>query len=630
MHPFTCETVLSWLVLIQGCAVKRLAVFALIAEVASLASALYFLLPNLYHTGVYRVDIVRARYLLAYVSFLLPLLILVPPALRLIRAGAPGLPLLASAWSWLFIDALVLLRADFHFKPFFAEPLLVMFSLAAAAVSSILLSPRTCDAAPVPDAPSRAAWMPVLLVALLAAAWFYFVQLKALHNLTFGWMDAGLYYMRVKHTALGHGFLQETLARPPFYDHFDVGLVLLVPFYYLLPRFSLIMVVQAVFLAAVGPALYVYARGRGLSCLCASLIAVAALLFPSISQLAFSFSYGFHPVTLSLPAVILSIHFWQKRRWLPFAALALFACSMEETVFPLYAGIGLVSMLAGPSRRPGALLLTLSVALFLIITKVVMPAFAGAGYFQLAKYSHLGGSFLSILSSPFTRPDVFWSLILSRQSLTFMLLLLAPLGFLPLLAPRLFFYPVVVLVFVLLLDNADVKSISFQYQTLIIAAWLPAAVAGLDRLSVFLSSRRRIGVASVSTALAFGLLVSSAFASHFYGLLPYSRFTTPFQAVRADGAGEIRKLAAAVSPSANVLATMRAATLFVDAGSVDPLQDFSPSRRYDLVVLQGCDAWGQSPGRTVEVYHELVATGHFQTLFTGPYAVLERLPDPAP
>ena len=496
MHPFTCETVLSWLVLIQGCAVKRLAVFALIAEVASLASALYFLLPNLYHTGVYRVDIVRARYLLAYVSFLLPVLILVPPALRLIRAGAPGLPLLASAWSWLFIDALVLLRADFHFKPFFAEPLLVMFSLGAAAVSSILLSPRTCDPAPVSDAPSRAAWLPVLLVALLAAAWFYFVQSKALHNLTFGWMDAGLYYMRVKHTALGHGFLQETLARPPFYDHFDVGLVLLVPFYYLLPRFSLIMVAQAVFLAAVGPALYVYARGRGLSCLCASLVAVAALLFPSISQLAFSFSYGFHPVTLSLPAVILSIHFWQKRRWLPFAALALFACSMEETVFPLYAGIGLVSMLAGPSRRPGALLLTLSVALFLVITKVVMPAFAGAGYFQLAKYSHLGGSFLSILSSPFTRPDVFWSLILSRQSLTFMLLLLAPLGFLPLLAPRLFFYPVVVLVFVLLLDNADVKSISFQYQTLIIAAWLPAAVAGLDRLSVFLSSRRRIGVAS--------------------------------------------------------------------------------------------------------------------------------------
>jgi len=610
----------------------RVLVILILLELAAATAACWFLLPNLYHAALYRVDPAQRPPLVNFVPFAVLVLALTPSLFCLVRVSPRPtlLSAVARAWSPLLASLALVLRAVLGLKPFFLEPLLLALSVAAAVLLSFASGQRPARENGLEPAPSKLPILVTLAAFLLLVVWFYRVESQALSKLALGYVDGGIYYLRVKNTALGRGLLQETLARPPFYDHFDPGLILLVPVYWIIPSFTMIMWVQGFFLAAVGPAVYVYARGRGVGAWVSLVLAFAALLHPSVSQMNYAFSYGFHPVSLSIPAVILSIRFWEKRRWIWFAVAAAFAASMEETVLPLYFGMGLAELAFSKGfRRPAAILAAASVAFFFVVTRIVMPEFAGSDeYFQMAKFAHLGSSLREILLSPLTKPVAFWGLIFSRQSIVFVLLLLGSTAFFPLLAPRRLLYPAIVLVFVLLLSNPDVKSISFQYQAMIVAAWFPAAVAGARKLSSLVSKGQGPSPRCMA-AVAVALFAAALMMSHFYAMLPWSRATVPFQVKRNDAfmreAAEITAFARSVPKDAAVLATMRVATLFVDAGSLTPLQQWQGSTDYDLVVLQADDQWGQSPLKIKSAYETFVATGRYSVVTIGRFIIMSKL-----
>lgn len=608
---------------------KALCLTAVLVEFAVAALALATTLPWLYHAALYRPDRIEPV-ASSYIAFL----VLVAVAATFVYAAGRGArpSALALAGTPLLLCLLCPVRWLLGAGPFFLEPLLISAASGAAIALALLCAARTqrMDG----GGSGRGMWPVVLILASWAAAsvWLYLVQAEALAKLAYGYVDGGIYYLRIRNTALGCGFLQETLLRPPFYDHFDIGLLVLVPLYWLVRSAKTVMIAQAVFLAACGPMMYVYARGRGLSARHAALAGLAALFYPSISQMSLAFTYGFHPVSLSIPAVILSFYFWERGKWWQFAAAAIFAMSMEETVMPLYVGMGLVELVVARGKRwAGLVLLGASAGLFVVVTRVIMPEFAGdARYFQMAKFAHLGDSVGEILLSPFRRPGVFWGLVFSRQSLIFVTVLLASVGFLPLFAPRKLLYPAVVLVFVLLLSNPDVKSICFQYQVMIVAAWLPAAVDGAGRLTKWLSERRGYACGPASGAILASLAATALFASFFHGMLPWSRNTIPFQTRRdpqfMDEAAALREFAALVPSQARVLATMRAATLFLEAAEVTPLQEWQGSTDYDLVVLQQDDMWGahQTGAEKRLVFDTMTATGAFTAENHGRFCVMWR------
>jgi hypothetical protein len=364
--------------------------------------------------------------------------------------------------------------------------------------------------------------------------------------------------------------------------------------------------------------------------------------------MAYSFSYGFHPVTPALPFVVLSIHFWEKRRWTAFAVVAVIAASFEETLFPLYAGVGLVTSAAallkrrkgGASPAPtsdagaglpavaggapasdaraGAILFAASALLFVIITKVVMPAFAGKAYFQLAKYPQLGDSFTAILLSPVTRPAAFWGTLFSMRSMVFVTLILGGGGFLALFSPKRLLYPAVVLVFVLLLDNPTDKSISLWYQALIVAAWLPAAAAGAERLCRWGGASVRAGGAAAGWAA-----VTAAFVmAHFYGLTPFSRVTMPFQTIRHE-TSELRAIAAKLGSGTRVLATNREAMLFADC-LVTTIEDWDGSTDCDVAVFGPASSFNGDTARAKEACDALVATHDYEAAKADGALVLVR------
>jgi uncharacterized membrane protein len=79
-------------------------------------------------------------------------------------------------------------------------------------------------------------------------------------------------------------------------------------------------------------------------------------------------------------------------------------------------------------------LLVLTPIYFIFSFKVVLPHFTGGGYVFAARYSHLGGSFSEILSNLIKKPDLFMNELISVKALFYMLQLLLPVSFLPLLS----------------------------------------------------------------------------------------------------------------------------------------------------------------------------------------------------
>jgi uncharacterized membrane protein len=128
----------------------------------------------------------------------------------------------------------------------------------------------------------------------------------------------------------------------------------LAPLWGLWPDARLVILVQAIALAA--PAAFVAGLARRFGAGPAGAVAWAAayLVLPAVGQLNLSYSYGFHPVSLALVAVTAAI--WAafaRRPWLALV-LGVVSCSFEESVFVALAGMSLaIAAVEFQRRREG-------------------------------------------------------------------------------------------------------------------------------------------------------------------------------------------------------------------------------------------------------------------------------------
>lgn len=216
-----------------------------------------------------------------------------------------------------------------------------------------------------------------------------------------------------------------------FSDHQSPTLWLLAPVFWLAPRPETLLLVQALGLAAGGPALYYLARARfGPHWASAALPWLYWAYLPMRNANAFDF----HPEVFMLPLFLWAfVGFSSERRWakaLGFAAL-LAALGTKESAPVVAVGIGIAWALAGGGWR-GAALAGAGVALFFFDVKVVPRLFGGGDYAYLNLYERFGGGIGELLLAPFTQPAYFFSQILNAARLNFLFWTLAPLAFLPL------------------------------------------------------------------------------------------------------------------------------------------------------------------------------------------------------
>ncbi len=443
------------------------------------------------------------------------------------------------AWSrWLLlaggIPAFDLLRwAGYSIPSTFFEPLWLSFVTGMAAS-------RWGGACWRWQGSQRMGFAVVLGLASAAAIWWYCEAAIAYRDFMLGYHDFGHFALRVINTWEGRGWLLETPSLPAFWDHFNPGLILLVPLWALWPDARLFLVVQALCLAL--PALFVYGIARRLQTppALAAVWSAVYLAYPSVGLMNLCYSYGWHPVSMALPLLFLSVWFLLGGHRLAALLSLVVACSFKQTVIViagcLAAALALqrwgaartagggdsrgVSVVPSDSRRlePGSPRVVLGAEPltspccprssahpgvwgdtrlawqlprggWLILWAALVVAFgaivtwAPFTEFQTGRFSELGDSGLEILLSPVRRPGAFWGQVLRPASVYFLLALTVPWHL-----PTLFRGWPLLLATVLPLGilvawpHGPAISIAFQYVTEMILVFFLAAVCGSGRV----------------------------------------------------------------------------------------------------------------------------------------------------
>ena len=489
-------------------------------------------------------------------------------------------------------------------------------------------------------------WRSILYVATASAfGWWLYQSHFYYQGFRLGFNDFGHFTQRIANTASGRGFLLETPVLPIFWDHFNPGLVLLVPAWWMCPSVTLVFVLQSLSLAL--PALLLASIVRKLegSHASATFWGLAWLSHPSIGQMNIAYTYGWHPVTLAIPFLLLAYRLLLSSMFLSATLTTVVACSFEEGVLVVvgcFAAAMFLREVVG--RRSGVvstsvLELRSWLALFLIATVAfgIIYATSGLAKFQTGRFARLGGSGLEIVLSPVLKPTEFWGLLFRVRNAAFLSLLFAPFivagihrsGW-HLLAVAL---PIGVLV---VWEHLPAQSIAFQYAACLLPVLFLGCIEG--------APKRRS-----DTHYAIGSLATGWVLCLFVGQLPWSQeslidvlsatYDLQQSEQRLVGSEDNRWLTeqietlvqSTISDSAKgskvsprALATGRIASHLVGLSDVETVGQFwqrrdelskldpslaSPLLRYDIIVLDFREAFQQTVQETIRVRDEALQQG---------------------
>ncbi len=304
------------------------------------------------------------------------------------------------------------------------------------------------------------------------------------HALDFG------YYVQVI-WALAQG-LPPRVTLPPMHawgDHFSPVLYLLAPLGWLPGAAPLLLLAQTLILAAGGLVVYAFARRRLGDDALAAGFALIYLVNPSLHGINVR---DIHPQAFAIPLLIGAALALDAGRWGWCAvALALTAACREDAAIALV-GFGLWAALARRRWRVGGGIAAAAVALLIFDTRVLMPYFRGEPYPHLVKrYAHLGSSVTDVLVTLALRPWRWVPVLLHPIKLVYLGALLAPLAFLPLLAPLALAGALPMLAVNLLTFDRVLFHHRTQYQSFVLPFVMLAAVDGCVVLRAWLARHPR-------------------------------------------------------------------------------------------------------------------------------------------
>lgn len=232
-------------------------------------------------------------------------------------------------------------------------------------------------------------------------------------------------------------------------------------------------------------------------------MAVVYLLYPA--NIFFAFFY-FHPEVLAPLPMLLMAWFAHRRRFVPMWLSAVLALACREEVSIAIGGFGVVLLVEALRNRDCRLALhalavaAVSGAWFIICARIIIPGALGGQPFYLGTfYGRYGDSYGEIAKNLLTDPALSRGLISSGHRSTFLVDLLAPLGFLPLLG-----VPVLMsagpLLGLLMSSNEHSQSIQSHYPAILIAGIFLGAIEAVRWLWP-----RRVGRVALTVMVALSV-----------------------------------------------------------------------------------------------------------------------------
>ena len=274
----------------------------------------------------------------------------------------------------------------------------------------------------------------------------------------------------------GKGFITVS-GMPVLGHHFTVAYFALAPLYWLGGGPQLLILLQNAALAVAAVPIYLLARDLLRNAWWALALAAVWLLNPSVQWLAWE---TWHPETMAIPFLLTAYLMASRKRWPWYWVLLVVTLAWKEDIAIAVAVLGIILAFRG-ERRIGLLTFGLAVVWFIVAYGIAMPHFNGGTNHAGTFYGELGESPTEIARTMLTKPDVVIDRLTNNDTLGYARDLLAPFGFLPLLAP-------LVLIglpqfFANVLANANFFwDIRFHYTSMILAALALACVEGVARL----------------------------------------------------------------------------------------------------------------------------------------------------
>ena len=246
---------------------------------------------------------------------------------------------------------------------------------------------------------SRGDLGPVLLICTLAAsAYAAYSLLRHLHY--WSGLDTGIFNQAVWHysnfespasTVKGGLDLRA--------DHFHPIIMVLAPLYWIADEPALLLVAQAVLVAASIVPVFLFARER-LERFPAYAMASAYALFWGIWA---GVGFDFHEVAFAPLLVALGILWGDRRQWLRFTAAMVLLILVKEDMTLVAAFFG-VWLLSRRDWGPGAATLAGGVAACFLVTEVAMPHYGDGVGFQYWTYDRLGHDVPDAVAQMVTHP----------------------------------------------------------------------------------------------------------------------------------------------------------------------------------------------------------------------------------
>lgn len=305
-----------------------------------------------------------------------------------------------------------------------------------------------------------------------------------------------------------------------------------------LPAIPTLLVVQAALLAVGVVPLWRIARQIADLRVGASLVLLSAYaLYPAIHELN---TAGFHPAALALPALLGMALFGLTGRWWFFAACAVVAVLTRADLALVTLAFGGLLVMEG-RRRPGLITMGVSFGYLVLALLVIQPHYNDGAFIHAVAFEGYGSSPLGALGGLLADPFSAIGDLIDQQNFEILVMLFAPVFFLPFVAPR-YLLPVVPLECLYLIANVSEERVARPEHTVAITAFVFVATAiGLSKIG-----RRSIERVNVDRRVLVALLFASTV--FFIQDAPASPYQEPWAWGTRDVADQARLAAADLVP----------------------------------------------------------------------------------
>lgn len=324
-------------------------------------------------------------------------------------------------------------------------------------------------------------------------------------------------------------------------DHLSLSLAFVAPLYRIYSSPHVLIALQPVAMALAGLPVYWWARER----LTSGPALAVGLSYMVFVPMIYVIAIDFHDIVLAAPLLSFAAYYMLRDNIGRFVLFAFPALLVKEEVGLLVAALGLYWLLGRSRYVLGAGTAVLGLSWALAAMLIIIPTFnPEGGYYYLGRDTSLGMSQSEFLMSFLVRPGEAVSQVVTPEKTRYVLHLLTPLAFVPVLGPGLLALAFPTLGYLLLRGESPQFLIITQYAAPIVPFLFFASVRGIARSG---SQRRAV-------ALSAALLVASGASYYWHSPGPLSKNFVPQRYLVSSRAETGKQLMASIPPEAGVIA----------------------------------------------------------------------------